>query len=316
VKTVAIWKPGIRSDLLAALSVVLYLLLQPERAYAESVDTAAYSRQVVYVIKPSETCAAIRRFDEPHYVVFNSKSDPRAQIAVFMAGTGGKPAAAAQLLSVIAGQSYRVIGLEYNNTPAVVEICAHNPAPNCSGDFRRRRIFADAVSVMVDNSVAESIVYRLAKLLEYLDRQHPAEGWGGYLVDGHPDWSRIVVSGFSQGAGMAAYIAKRKLVARVILFSGPWDYSATSRTLAPWLAEPSATPPQRWFAEYHELEKTAARIGQAYVALRIPANHIQVFDLGLPADGSLSRGSNPYHLSTIRAASYAPQWQLLFGRAP
>ncbi len=88
---------------------------------------------------------------------------------------------------------------------------------------------------------------RLVKLLQYLDVQHPDEHWGDYLIGGEPNWSRIVISGHSQGAGMAAYIAKRKAVARVVLFSSPWDYVKSSRQPAPWLSETSATPPERWF---------------------------------------------------------------------
>src|SRR6266566_5654714 len=39
-----------------------------------------------------------------------------------------------------------------------------------------------------------------------------------------PKWGRIVLAGQSQGAGMAAFIAKRQAAARVILFSSPWDF--------------------------------------------------------------------------------------------
>jgi hypothetical protein len=79
--------------------------------------------------------------------------------------------------------------------------------------------------------------------------------------------------------------------------------------------EPSATPPERWFAEFHRREKTAALIAQAYQALQIPPNHIRVFALDLPS-GFKVRGDNPYHSSTIKVAGYAPEWEFLFGRSP
>jgi predicted esterase len=272
--------------------------------------------QVIYVVKPSDTDPEIRHFDEPNYVVIKRSGSAQAQLAVFMPGTGGRPAKTMQLLTVVADQGYRVIGLEYNDFPAVVEVCPRNPSPDCSGNFRRKRIFGDATPSIVDTTRAESIVNRLAKLLEYLDRQHPEEGWRTYLsADGAPEWSRIVVSGLSQGAGMAAYIAKHLSVARVVLFSSPWDYSASSHRLAPWLVEPSATPPDRWFAEYHRRERTAAWIAQAYSALQIPADNIQVFDRDLSgAEGS--RGDKPFHASTIHVPAYAPQWRVLFGASP
>merc|ERR1712232_752412 len=41
--------------------------------------------------------------------------------------------------------------------------------------------------------------------------------------NGLPDWTKIVISGHSQGASHAAYIAYRKPVAGAIAFSGPQD---------------------------------------------------------------------------------------------
>jgi len=97
------------------------------------------------------------------------------------------------------------------------------------------------------------------------------------------------------------------------LFSSPWDYVRTPQSLAPWLAEPSATTPERWFAEYHRRENTAALIARAYEVLHIPPGNIRVFDL--PA-GPAAHGSNPFHTSTILVPEYAPQWRFLFGQTP
>ena len=111
---------------------------------------------------------------------------------------------------------------------------------------------------------------------------------------------------------MAAYIAQRESVARVVLFSSPWDFHGQPRKLAPWIDGPSATPPERWFAELHRREATAPLIAQAYRALRIPADHVLVFDLDLPDGG---RGQNPFHGSTVRLPGYEPQWRWLYGSA-
>jgi hypothetical protein len=296
-------------------------LAQEPSTVADVADVAAApgapdAAAVVYEIKPSETDSAIRRFDDPHYVVFDPRAGSTSQLVVFMPGTDSKPENAARLLKVVAGQGYRVIGLEYNDSPAVIQVCPHNPSPNCSGDFRRKRIFGDDVTSLIDNTPAESIVNRLVRLLEYLVRNHPGEGWADFLAAGEPNWGRIVISGLSQGAGMAAYIAKRKPVARVVLFSSPWDYSLHSRTLAPWIGEPSVTPPERWFAEYHKRENTADVIAKAYVALQIPAANIRVFDLEIPWGTHRGNGKNPYHGSTIKVPGYEPQWRFLFGHSP
>jgi len=306
----------LRASALSALAGALYALTAAQESAAqESADPGTSGERLLYEIKPSATDPAIRRFDEPHVVIFEAATPATAQLAVFMPGTDGRPARAAKLLRVVAEQGYRVIGLEYDDTPAVVQVCPRSPSPLCSADFRRRRIFGDADARVVDNPPSESIINRLVKLLQYLAKEHPEQGWDGYLTGDAPAWDRIVVSGLSQGAGMAAYIAKRVRVARVVLFSSPWDYSEHPPTLAPWLIEPSATPPERWFAEYHRRERTADLLAQAYKALGIPANHVLIFDLGLP-EGNGSRSDNPYHGSTIHVAEYAPQWRILFGRSP
>ena len=281
----------------------------------EGENIAAASHLVVYEIKPSAADSSIHRFDEPNVVVVDRSRSTASQLVVFMPGTDGKPRNAMRLLQVVASQGYRTIGLEYNDSPAVIQVCPKKP-PSCSGDFRRKRIFGDDVSSIVDNTRAESIVNRLTKLLRYLDQIHPGDGWSYYLHGETPDWSRIVVSGLSQGAGMAAYIAQRESVARVVLFSSPWDYSLESRSLAPWIGESSVTPPERWFAEYHRRENTAKLIAQAYGVLQIPADHIRVFDLDLASKHAGHHSDNPYHGSTVQVTGYEPEWRFLFGSSP
>lgn len=277
-------------------------------------DAGAGGNLVIYQIKPSTADPSIQRYDDANVVVLDRSRTAASQLVVFMPGTGGKPLNDMGLLQVVANQGYRVIGLEYNDSPAVVQVCPREP-PRCSGDFRHKRIYGDDVTHVVDNTKNESIVNRLSRLLRYLDQSHPDEGWSLYLRGDTPDWERVVVSGLSQGAGMAAYIAQREPVARVVLFSSPWDYSGGSRTLAPWIGESSVTPPERWFAELHRRENTAKAIAQAYLTLRIPVEHIRVFDLDLPP-AYHGHSDNPYHASTAHMQAYAPEWRFLFGAPP
>ena len=101
----------------------------------------------------------------------------------------------------------------------------------------------------------------------------------------------------------------------MVLFSSPWDFQRGTRKLAPWISSPSATPPERWYAEYHRRENTAALIANAYAALKIPTDNIRVFDLDLPPDVK-AKGNNPFHASTAKFSAYAPEWVFLFGRSP
>lgn len=278
---------------------------------AESVNMAG---QIVREIRPSQTDPRIQNFDFDHLVIVNSGTRLDVPLVIFLPGTHGRPANATGLLRVVASQGYRVIGLEYADAVAATKACLLDSPYDCYERFRRQEVFGRAAAQADDDPNA--IEPRLVHLLEYLNQRYPAEGWDSYLTVGRPAWSRIVVSGFSQGAGMAAYIAKRELVARVVLFSSPWDSNHGSGAPAPWLSRPSATPPESWFAEYHMHEETAAKIVRAYAALRIPRDHILIFNKSLPADLHVSGSDNPFHISTIKLLDYEPQWRVLFGSPP
>jgi hypothetical protein len=275
---------------------------------------------VTYKVTPQMTDSAIGRFNSPHYVVFDQSVAPSADLLLFMTGTGANPGSVSDFLNIAAARGYRAVSLSYNDIPAVVAVCPQDPDPACSAKVRQKRIFGDDVTRRIDDTPAESIVNRLAKLLVKLDHDHPSDGWGQYLADGAPKWERMAVAGHSQGAGMAAFIAQRKRVDRVILFSSPWDFYGRDRQLAPWvLTGPGATPADRWFGAYHKKENTAALIARAYKALKIPEGNIRVFTL----EASRVVGDNPYHLSVVGngttpregdgAPSYADDWRFLLG---
>jgi hypothetical protein len=280
-----------------------------------SMTTSATAQQqpAQEMVRPSQTDPSIRQFDDPNIVLLPAgESASQPPLALFLPGSKGKPENAERLMQVVAGQGYRVIGLMYNDFPAASQVCHGVNNPGCFTGFHAMRAFGQGPAP-VTNSYAESIEGRLVSLLHYLDHEHPGAGWSAYLtVDGHPEWSRILVSGLSQGAGMAAHIAKLHPVYRVVLFSSPWDNTGRDHRPAAWLSEPSATPMDRWWAERHLRENTTDWIANAYRALRIPDNHIFLFDQGLP-EGQTAEGANPYHPSTIRNEAYAPLWKQLYG---
>jgi hypothetical protein len=182
------------------------------------------------------------------------------------------------------------------------------------------RIYGDGISIdpSINNTRAESIVNRLVKLLGYLDKQNPQEGWGTYLDGGAPSWSRIALAGQSQGAGMAAYIAKEHAVARVILFSSPWDFVSNggTRTLAPWIAIPSKTPPDRWFGGYHARENEAALLEKSYATLRIPPQNIRISKGTLLPTSQKDNPGNPFHGEGLTNPAYADDRAFFLGQSP
>ena len=268
------------------------------------------------LVRPSAADSNVHQYDDPSVVVSHGAADRGAPLAIFLSGTRGRAEnGPRQLINIIAEQGYRVINLSYDDEPSLSQVCPRNPNPRCSFNFREMRTFGDG-EAPVSNPPAEAIVPRLVALLRYLDHEHPDAGWGAYLsAGGQPAWNRILVSGLSQGAGMAAFIAKRYSVYRVVLFSSPWDTTGRDQRPAPWLSGPSATPPDRWWAERHAREKTTTLIANAYQALRIPSDHILIFNGGLPENGEAGRGNNPYHPSTVKNPEYVDQWLQLYGHA-
>jgi acetyl esterase/lipase len=298
--------------------VALLLLVHATTLLAQ--DTIGTGDLVRYRVIPSAIDPSVRRFDEPHLVVFDRSAKADAPLLVFLPGTGGRPLNTSIFANVAARQGYRVIGLEYVDTPAVAQICPRVPDPDCSEKVRRKRVYGEDVTSLVDDSAEESIVARLTTLLTALDRDHPNEGWSRYLKEGKPDWTRIAVSGLSQGAGMAAYIAQRTLVARVVLFSSPWDNYGPRKTLAPWVTRGvGATPAERWYAAYHQKEPTADLIVRAYSALGIPPTHVHVFTL----EPASANSANAYHPSVVGngatprtpdgTPAYLDDWRAMLG---
>ncbi len=290
-------------------------------AIAPQTEALAQSPELVkYRVTPQSTDSAIHRYNAPHYIVFERGTTSKAPLLVFMPGTGGQPARASDFADVAAHQGYRVIGLEYMDEPAVQQICPRNRDPKCAEKFRQKRIFGDDVIDVIDDRPAESVVNRLTKLLLKLQLDHPGEGWSDYLDGDKLKWNRIAVSGLSQGAGMAAYIAQKLTVARVVLFSSPWDNYGPQHTFAPWvLAGHGTTPPERWFGSYHQKEQTADLIARAYAALGVPSSQVRVFTM----EPARSAGPNPYHASGVANGStprnadgkpaYLEEWRFLLG---
>jgi len=207
---------------------------------------------------------------------------------LFLPATGATPSDYTLIQQEAVDLGYHVIGLAYPNTDAVVGIC-HDPMRNLSYEDRqacylnvRQQTLDPTILRNTDYtkvSAADTIYNRLTKLLTYLRKKYPEEGWGGFLDEtGAPNWSRIVVAGHSQGGGNAALIGKQHLVARVVMISSPPDgcfesldkYGDTLPLALPgcadpitnpltvpgalWTGLPGLTPADRYYGLAHESE--------------------------------------------------------------
>jgi hypothetical protein len=246
-------------------------------------------------VRPRETDPAITHADKPHYVAY----DPQAVsglLFVFMPGTGGT-AQRGPLLDTAIEQGYRAISLSYPNTPAVAQVCVGSGDPLCAAKFRQKRVFGRNETSRIADTPADSIVNRLTKLLQYLSVTDANSSWDEYLLNDKPRWNCIVLGGQSQGGGMAAFIAKKQAVGRVITFSGGWDNRGQPGPVRPadvaaWYSAPTSTPTDRWFGTYHEQEENAAAIARTYDALGIPKSNVIVFRTPVPKETAHGFGAN------------------------
>ncbi len=265
---------------------------------------------VQFHITPSTTDSSITSFDSPHLVVYNP-SIKQGKLLIFLTGTGGIPPKKPNDFFLTAiEQGYRVISLSYFNLPAGVVVCAEekqfNKDPDCVEKFRIKRIYGENVTSLFPDEPQDAIINRITKLLVYLANHDKQGNWEKYLQSGDIKWNEIALSGQSQGGGMAAFIAKRSRVARVISFSGGWDYAGGNK-IASWYSKDSVTPPKRWYATYHVEEPKAMTILESCKAMKIPDNHILALSKEV-------RQTSKAHGAGISDKIYKPEWIQMLGK--
>ena len=265
---------------------------------------AAISQLTIF---PSATDSRISAADDPHLIMYEP-SAPQGKLLLFLPGTNGVPERGPKkLFEAAIEQGYRVINLSYNNKIAVAQICRGENLENdsdCTEKFRTQRVFGDQLMPFIPDQPHDAILNRFEKLLTHLDSTDEDGNWDAYLEDGRPNWNNITVTGQSQGGGMAAFIAKKIVVNRVITFSGGWDFSAPQK-VAKWYYNDSVTPAERWYGVYHSQEPMAQTIDETYKAMGIP--EARIFSLNKDV-----REGRRAHSEGVRNTNYSDIWEMLF----
>ena len=227
-------------------SVFLLLMLPGLALSAEEVTRI--------LVRPSSTDPAIDSFDKDHAAYLGPRSACRGRLLLFLPGTGGSGTGAQAFCTFAAEQGYHAIGLSY---PTSIPAAAVRNVKNRKAfeDFRTEIIEGGDRSPFVKVNRTNSIEHRLVSLLQFLDRKRPGEQWGQFLDEqGQPAWSKVAVSGQSQGAGHAGLIAIRHEVDRVLMFGGPKDFDRVTDKPAAWYSLKSATSSNRFFSFNHVLD--------------------------------------------------------------
>ena len=226
-------------------------------------------------------CTATSTSDAPcgaHRVYVPSSDSPvREPLVVFLPGSSMTPKDHDLVLKTSAYAGYRTIGLSYDSTNNVDALCTFGGfhlacgINDCYAPKRDEIILGSDLSPAIHIEPADSVLERLFTLLAVLYADDISDGtndhgWDAYFSPtltvpvpirvSNIAWDKIIIAGFSQGAGHAARISKEFLVHGTIMIDGPGDMCYSNwppeLVVAQWMDGPDASAGQPRFGALHE----------------------------------------------------------------
>lgn len=226
------------------LTLILFLI----------VGTCFAQSNTIYV-HPNETDVNYAAAQDSHMVVKHTGVG-FDKLFLFIGGSSTAPDSYFRVTEFAGDLGYDVLNVSYPNSVTAVSLSNSSDA-FVFDHFRQEICFGTELSDAVTVDTFNSIYTRTLKLLNHLNATYPSQNWGQYLTSSNAlDWSKIAVGGHSQGAGHAAYFAKFAIPDRVLMFSGPNDYSNFFSEPANWLETSGLTPVDRHFAYLSSLDET------------------------------------------------------------
>ena len=216
---------------------------------------------------PAAVNPQIEDWLEPHYICAPAGEHREAAgLFLFLPGTGATPDYYRVLMETAAQAGLYVINLRYPNDSSVnLQLCPLDGDDSCHEKVRAEILLGEDLTSHVDVNPPNSITGRLRSALAYLVDVHPQEGWARFLDEkGEPLWSLMTVSGHSQGAGHAVYLAMEQRVERAVAFA--W-VDVRRGQLAPWLTvKESQTPPEDYYLFFHRDDDRVTRYQEMLMA--------------------------------------------------
>lgn len=210
----------------------------------------AASQVQIISIHPAETDAQIKSIHGDHIAVIDTAVKPLHKLLLMIVGTGTAADHNIPFFNFAAAMGYHVVSLDYKNA-VITTVCSNSDDSACFNNFRQEIIFGEPVSPLVEVDSANSIYHRFYTLLIYLSKKYPQQGWQQYITGNVIQWQKIIVAGHSQGAGHAAYLAKKFPVNRALIFAGPQDFLVHFNAPAGWQFQKGVTSPSKYFAFLH-----------------------------------------------------------------
>lgn len=201
-----------------------------------------------YSLTAEQTNSAAKTYRGAHQILWDSELNNET-LLITLAGTNSIPSDYRAFSEVAAGKGFTVVGIDYDNH-VISTTCKNSDNDLCFDFFRQEVVVGNAGSDLLSISSANSILQRIQDTILFLSKQAP-ERFRGFIKDGQPDWSKIVVAGHSQGSGHAAYLSKLVSLKGVLLFAGPQDRFENESRFVNWVHSVGKTLPERYFSFIH-----------------------------------------------------------------
>ena len=241
---------------LLAKAVLLLLTLVVDAAHAVCPSAADFSSSPPQKVTDANGAdyfpSDLNTTDQPSFCSRHSGSSPCAAhrvykpapganvyqpLLLFLPGTQMEPRLHDLVLQMGAYAGYRTIGLSYDTRfdPGAKDesVClGKTDCAACYGPAREEIITGAPTSPYLTIQAGDSVIRRLFQLLLKLRDDDLRDGrnddhWDSYLDLSNPvmpiAWRNIIVAGFSQGAGHAAYIALKYGARGLVMLDGGYD---------------------------------------------------------------------------------------------
>jgi hypothetical protein len=177
------------------------------------------------------------------------------RVLLHLVGTYSDPAGDFRFAERACAQGYAAIEPMYKNRDSVRSTCANDPA--CYETFHQEIIYGTPVAAApIDVNAANSLLSRARSLATRLITGDAAfTGWSAIATSlkGN-DWSKVALSGHSQGSGHALFLARDFNAERLIILAGPADRlndGQPNHAAVPWITAMATTPPKTPIANFY-----------------------------------------------------------------
>lgn len=229
--------------------LILITLISCEKDNNNLTDNSP-GENVSILVEPRLTDTEYSSEDKSHYVVRNSKTHLN-KLMLFVGGSFSSPNDYTFICEHAASIGLDVISISYANNITAVSLASSTDSL-IFDKYRDEINFGNQVSDEVSVDELNSINTRAIKLIQYLTSTYPEQDWGQYITTSNNlNWEKIVIAGHSQGAGHACYLGKKRSAERVVMFSGPNDFSTHFNSPANWLTEDGLTDISKQYALLH-----------------------------------------------------------------